>query len=134
MGLRLTERSGQFFNILKFKAEKASALIIPVNPQYTSQLLPYKDEFIFTNCNIRKYWDEEYQLLVDRDISAGINIKRVGLDVFPTLKWRKGNPVIVASTTNSTSKQVLSVLRGLEKPTPVQLRVSVGTSPKLTRM
>ena len=108
---------GQFFEILKFKAEKAGALVIPVNPQYTSQLLPYKDEFVFTDCNIREYWDEESSLLVDRDISAGINIKRVGLDVFPTIKRRKGNPVVVASTTNSTSKQVLSTLRGLEKPT-----------------
>jgi putative transposase len=108
---------GIFFNILKFKAEKAGVLVIPVNPQYTSQLLPYKDEFIFTNTSIREYWDEEYQLLIDRDISAGLNVKRVGLDVFPTIKRRKGNPVVVASTTNSTSKQVLSTLRGLEKPT-----------------
>ena len=108
---------GQFFNILKFKAEKAGALVVPVNPQYTSQLLPYKDEFIFTDTNIREYWDEKHQLLVDRDISAGINIKRVGLDTFPTIKRRKGNPVVVVSTTNSTSKQVLSTLRGLEKPT-----------------
>jgi putative transposase len=125
---------GIFFNILKFKAEKAGVLVIPVNPQYTSQLLPYKDEFVFTDCGIREYWDEEYQLLIDRDISAGLNVKRVGLDVFPTIKRRKGNPVVVASTTNSTSKQVLSTLRdsaaggfpsagncrktrGLEKPT-----------------
>jgi len=75
----------QFFNILKFKAEKAGALVIPVNPQYTSMLLPYKDEFIFTDTSIREYWDEEYQLLIDRDISAGLNVKRVGLDVFPTI-------------------------------------------------
>ena len=124
---------GQFFNILKFKAEKAhrprrgflgvrteqeaGALVIPVNPQYTSQLLPYKDEFVFTDCSIREYWDEELNLLIDRDISAGINLKRVGLDVFPTIKRRKGNPVVVASTTNSTLKQVLSTLRSLEKPT-----------------
>ena len=109
---------GQFFNILKFKAEKAGALIIPVNPKYTSQLLPYKDEFIFTDTSIREYWDEKYQLLIDRDVSAGINIKRVGLDTFPTIKRRKGkNPVVVASTTTSTLEQVLSVLRGLEKPT-----------------
>jgi putative transposase len=107
----------QFFNILKFKAEKAGALVIPVNPQYTSMLLPYKDEFIFTDCGIREYWDEEYQLLIDRDISAGLNVKRVGLDVFPTVNRCKGNPVVVASTTNSTSKLVLSTLRGLEKPT-----------------
>ena len=107
---------GIFFNILKFKAEKAGALVIPVNPQYTSMLLPYKDEFIFTDCGVREYWDEELKLLVDRDISASINVKRVGLDVFPTIKRRKGNPVVVTSTTNSTSKQVLSILRGLEKP------------------
>ncbi|NJR48082.1 MAG: transposase [Hyellaceae cyanobacterium CSU_1_1] len=107
---------GQFFNILKFKAEKAGALVIPVNPQYTSQLLPYKDEFVFTDCGIREYWDEEYQLLIDRDISAGLNVKRVGLDLFPTIIRRKGNPVVVASATNSTLKEVLSTLRGLEKP------------------
>lgn len=107
---------GQFFNILKFKAEKAGALVIPVNPQYTSQLLPYKDEFIFTDTSIREYWDKEYQLLIDRDISAGLNVKRVGLDLFPTIKRRKGNPVVVASTTNNTSKEVLSVLRNLQKP------------------
>ncbi len=28
---------GQFFEILKYKAEKAGAVVIPVNPQYTSQ-------------------------------------------------------------------------------------------------
>ncbi|MGL4881263.1 MAG: zinc ribbon domain-containing protein, partial [Waterburya sp.] len=76
---------GQFFNILKFKAEKAGASVIPVNPQYTSMLLPYKDEFVFTDCSIREYWDEELKLLIDRDISAGLNVKRVGLDLFPTI-------------------------------------------------
>ena len=110
---------GQFFEILKFKAEKAGALVIPVNPQYTSMLLPYKDEFVFTDCSIREYWDRELNLLVDRDISAGINILRVGLDVFPTIKRRRGTRVVILSTTNSTSKQVLSILRGLEKPTSV---------------
>lgn len=108
---------GQFFSILAFKAEKAGALVIPVNPQYTSQLLPYKDEFVFTDCSIREYWDSEYNLLVDRDIAAGINVKRVGLGVFPTLKRRKGNLVITNSMTNSTLKEVLSTLQGLEKPT-----------------
>ena len=107
---------GQFFNILKYKAEKAGAVVIPVNPQYTSQLLPYKDEFIFTDCSIREYWDEELNLLIDRDISSGINIKRVGLGLFPTIKRRKGNLVITNSVTNSTLKEVLSTLRSLEKP------------------
>jgi putative transposase len=111
---------GQFFNILKFKAEKAGALVIPVNPQYTSMLLPYKDEFVFIDCGIREYWDEELSLLIDRDISASINVKRVGLDLFPTIKRCKGNPVVVASTTNSTSKLALSVLKNLQKPISVR--------------
>ena len=109
----------QFFNILKFKAEKAGALVVPVNPQYTSQLLPYKDEFIFTDCGIREYWDEDLKLLVDRDISAGINTKRVGLGLFPTIIRRKGKFVISSSVTNSTLKEVLTTLRGFQKPTSV---------------
>jgi putative transposase len=111
---------GQFFNILKFKAEKAGALVIPVNSQYTSQLLPYKDEFVFTDCGIREYWDEEYQLLIDRDISAGLNVKRVGLDLFPTIKRRKGKIVVGSSVTNSTLKEVLTALRSFQKPTSVR--------------
>lgn len=107
---------GQFFNILEFKAEKAGVLVIPVNPQYTSQLLPHKDEFIFTDCSIREYWDEEYQLLIDRDLSSSVNIKRVGLGLFPTLIRRKGKTVIGSSVTNSTLKEVLTALRGFQKP------------------
>ena len=109
---------GQFFNILKFKAEKAGALVIPVNPAYTSQLLPYKDEFIFTNCGIREYWDEELKLLIDRDLSSSVNIKRVGLGLFPTIIRRKGKVVIGSSVTNSTLKEVLTALRGFQKPAP----------------
>ncbi|MDJ0691422.1 MAG: zinc ribbon domain-containing protein [Xenococcaceae cyanobacterium MO_188.B32] len=116
---------GQFFNILKFKAEKAGALVIPVNPQYTSQLLPYKDEFVFTDCSIREYWDEELKLLVDRDISAGINLKRVGLGFFPTIKRRKEKIVVTKSTTNSISKEILTTLRGLQKPA-LYRQVNVG--------
>lgn len=55
-------------------------------------------------------WDEVLKLWVDRDINAAINLKRVGLDVFPTIKRRKGNPVVVTSATNSTLKEVLTAL------------------------
>ncbi len=92
--------------------------MMPVNPQYTSQLLPYKDEFVFTDCSIREYWDDELRLLIDRDLSSSVNIKRVGLGLFPTVIRRKGNPVVVASTTNSTLKKVLIALRGFQKPAP----------------
>ncbi len=102
---------GQFFEILKYKAEKAGAVVIRVNPQYTSQLLPYKDKFVFTDVSIREYWDEEFKLLIDRDISSGINIKRVGLGLFPTIKRCKGKTVVTNSCTNLTSKEVLSTLR-----------------------
>ncbi len=107
---------GQFFNILKYIGEKTGASVVAVNPAYTSMILPYKDEFVFTDVSIRKYWDEELKLWVDRDIASSINLKRVGLDLFPTIIRRKGNPVVKASTTNSTSKLVLSILLDLEKP------------------
>jgi putative transposase len=90
-----------------------------VKPAYTSQLLAERDEFVFTDCNIRQYWDELELLFVDRDINASINIKRVGLGLFPTIKRRRGNPVVIESTTNSTLKEVLETLkcaRSLHRP------------------
>jgi putative transposase len=101
---------GQFFSTLSYIAGKAGSVMIEKNPAYTSQILSYRDEFVFTDTSIREYWDEELKIWVDRDINAAINLKRVGLDVFPTIKRRRGNPVVVSSTTNSTSKEVLTVL------------------------
>jgi putative transposase len=108
---------GQFFTILEYIAGNAGTRIIAVRPAYTSQLLAYRDDFIFTDCGIREYWDKKESLWVDRDINASINVKRVGLGLFPTIKRRKGNPVVGDSTTNSTSKEVLEVLRMRQKPT-----------------
>lgn len=107
---------GQFYSILEDIAGKAGAITIEVMPAYTSQILAYRDEFVFTDCSIREYWDEVEQLNVDRDINAAVNIKRVGLGEFPTIKRRRGNRVVVKSTTSSTSKEVLSIFRDLEKP------------------
>ncbi len=101
---------GRFFSTLGYIAGKAGAVVIEKNPAYTSQILCYRDEFVFTDTSIREYWDEDLKIWVDRDINAAINLKRVGLDVFPTIKRRKGNPVVVCSTTNSTLKEVLTVL------------------------
>lgn len=103
---------GQFFTILEYIAGKAGSRTIAVNPAYTSQILAYRDEIVFTDCEIRQYWDEKLSLNVDRDINASINIKRVGLGLFPTLKRPKAKPVEIAkSTTNSTLKEVLEALR-----------------------
>lgn len=101
---------GQFFSILGYIAGKAGAVVIEKNPAYTSQILSYKDEFVFTDTSIRSYWDKELKIWVDRDINAAINLKRVGLDVFPTIKRPRGNPVVISSTTYSTSKEVLIAL------------------------
>ncbi len=109
---------GQFFTILEYIAGKAGARVIAVKPAYTSGLLAYRDQFVFTDCGIRDYWDDRESLLVDRDVNASINIKRVGLGLFPTIKRRRGNPVVTESTTNSTSKEVLGVLKLHQKPTP----------------
>jgi putative transposase len=104
---------GQFFQILGNIAGKAGAIVIAKNPAYTSQLLSYRDEVIFTDCSIREYWDEVHKLWVDRDINAAVNIMRVGLDIFPTIKRRKGGVVIVGSITDDTSKEVLHILRNI---------------------
>jgi putative transposase len=109
---------GQFFEVLGQVAAKANASVVEVKPNYTSQLLSYLDEFVFTDRNMREYFDEELQLVVDRDVNASVNIKRVGLGFFPTIKRRQGNPVVVDSTTNSTSKEILTVLFEHQKPTP----------------
>jgi putative transposase len=110
---------GQFFTILDYIASKAGAVVVKINPAYTSQLLSYRDEFVFTDCSIRVYHDREESLFVDRDINAALNIKRVGLGLFPTIKRRKGkDPVARQSVTASTSKEVLDILRRSQKPTP----------------
>ena len=80
----------------------------------------YRDEIVFTDCDMRSYWDVKLSLNVDSRVNiAGINIKRVGRGLFPTLKRRKGNLVVGDSTTNSTLKEVLETLRACQKPTPV---------------
>jgi putative transposase len=63
---------GQFFTILEYIAGKAGTRTIAVKPAYTSQLLAYRDEFIFTDCNIREYWDEKESLWIDRDVNASV--------------------------------------------------------------
>ncbi|ELR98603.1 RNA-guided endonuclease TnpB family protein [Gloeocapsa sp. PCC 73106] len=105
---------GSFYETLSYIAEKAGAVVIKVNPAYTSQLLAYRDEFVFTDCSIRVYYDPREEITVDRDYNSSINIKRVGLELFPTINRRSGK--ITKSKTDSTTKQVLEVLKGCQKP------------------
>jgi hypothetical protein len=77
---------GQFFKTLEYIAEKAGSVVIPQKPAYTSMILSYRNEIIFTDCGLRQYWDKQYSLMVDRDINAAINLKKLGLDIFPSIK------------------------------------------------
>jgi len=109
---------GQFFTTLNYIAEKAGAVVISQKPAYTSMVLSYRNEIIFTDCSIRDYWDEQNSLMVDRDINAAINLKRLGLGIFPSIKRRSGNLSVVGSMDESTAKEILHTLdRAAKKPT-----------------
>jgi putative transposase len=101
---------GQFFEILQRIAAKAGANAISQNPQYTSMILSYRNEIIFTGCSIREYWDEKNTLMVDRDINAAVNLKRLGLGIFPSIKRRSGKIDIVGTMDDSTTKEILHTL------------------------
>ena len=105
---------GNFFTTLNYIAAKAGTVVIAKNPAYTSMVLSYRDEVIFTNCSIRSYWDEQESLMVDRDVNAAINLKRLGLDIFPSIKRRSGKTVVVGTMTQSTTKKILHILQKTE--------------------
>jgi len=109
---------GQFFTTLDYIAGKAGAVVISQKPAYTSMVLSYRNEIIFTDCNLRDYWDKQNSLMVDRDINAAINLKRLGLGIFPSIKRRSGNLSVVGSMDDKTTKEILHTLhRAAKKPT-----------------
>ncbi len=73
-------------------------------------VLCYRNEIVFTDCSIRSYWDEQNSLMVDRDINAAINLKRLGLGIFPSIKRRSGNISVVGTMDDSTMKEILHTL------------------------
>jgi hypothetical protein len=64
--------------------------------------------------------------LVDRDINAVINVLKVVLYVFPTLKRRKGGVKIVASITDFTKKLGLKLLTKAPGPSSTGFLNSVS--------
>ncbi|XZO02878.1 MAG: transposase [Microcoleus sp.] len=96
---------GQFFTTLSYIGEKTGAVVVSQKPAYTSMLLCYRNEMVFTDCNIREYWDEQNSLMVDRDLNAAIHLKRLGLDIFPSIKRPSGNLSIVGTMDNSTRRK-----------------------------
>jgi len=106
---------GQFVEILTWVAQKYDAKVVKVNPAYTSQLLSYRDELVFTDCSIREYFDKELELFIDRDINAGINIKRVGLEIFPVVSKKKEVVRITKSSTESSATAAIEVFKNINK-------------------
>jgi putative transposase len=57
-------------------------------------------------------------LMVDRDINAAINLKRLGLGIFLSIKRRSGNLSVVETIDKSTAKEILHTRhRAVKKPT-----------------
>ncbi|MGL5058607.1 MAG: RNA-guided endonuclease TnpB family protein, partial [Microcoleus sp.] len=91
------------------------AVVVSQKPAYTSMVLSYRNEIIFTDCSIRDYWDEQNSLMVDRDLNAAINLKKLGLGIFPSIKRRSGNLSVVGTIDNSITKEILHTLHRAAK-------------------
>ncbi len=85
---------GQFGDTLSYIAGKAGGQVIKVKPNYTSQICSNCDEYCPKDLEDRIHSCKACNVEMDRDINAAINIKRVGLGVFPTIKRRKGKLIV----------------------------------------
>ncbi|MFP5268831.1 RNA-guided endonuclease InsQ/TnpB family protein [Coleofasciculus sp.] len=80
----------QFLSILTYKAAKAGKSVVKVKPHNTSQICSCCDRLVQKDLSVRIHHCL-CGLILDRDWNAAINIKRVGLGIFPTIKRRKRN-------------------------------------------
>jgi putative transposase len=55
--------------------------------------------------------------MVDLDINAAINLKRLGLGIFPSIKRRGGNLSVAGTMDNSTMKEILYTLNRAARST-----------------
>jgi len=78
----------QFLSILTYKAAKAGKSVVKVKPHDTSQICSCCNRFEEKDLSIRIH-ECLCGLVLERDWNAAINIKRVGLGMFPTIKRRK---------------------------------------------
>ena len=79
---------GQFLSILAYKAAKAGKSVVKVKPHNTSQVCSCCNAKVQKDLSIRVH-ECLCGLSLDRDWNAAINIKRVGLGIFPTIKRQK---------------------------------------------
>jgi len=96
---------GQFLSILTYKAAKAGKSVVKVKPHNTSQVCSCCNRLVKKDLSIRIH-ECLCGLILDRDWNAAINIKRVGLDIFPTIKRRK-------RSRKATTKEAYTIPVGL---------------------
>ena len=82
---------GGFGHWLGVKAEEAARLVIEVNPAGTSQECSGCGTIVPKELSVRIHRCPHCGLTIDRDVNAGINIKRFGSSL------RRGTPVVVGS-------------------------------------
>jgi putative transposase len=95
---------GQFIDILSYKVEKTGSKVVKVKPNYTSQICSNCDAYVPKSLSERIHHCPECQITLDRDINASINIKKVGVGLFPTIKRCRGKLVVVPQRNSALLK------------------------------
>jgi putative transposase len=118
---------GHFFKILDYIAEQAVAVSFYKNlfiPQWYSVIKKVRQaensSALAMRCKRRNEIIGIKKLFDGRsfDINAAINLKRLGLGIFLSIKRRSGNLSVVESMDNSTIKEILHTRhRAAKKPT-----------------
>lgn len=107
---------GQFVDILSCIVEKTGGQVIKVKPNYTSQICCNCDAYAPKELSDRIHNCKACNVgILNRDINAAVNIKRVGLGVFPTIKSRRGKLIIESSSSISTLQEIREFTRSLHR-------------------
>ena len=72
---------GEFRSLLAYKAEEAGKQVLPVPPQYTSQICSGCGTIVAKSLSVRTHRCSECGLELDRDVNAARNILTLGLSV-----------------------------------------------------
>lgn len=72
---------GNFFNMLRYKAECAGKKLIEVQPHFTSQDCSSCGERVKKDLSVRVHHCLKCGLKIDRDVNSSINILRLGLSL-----------------------------------------------------
>ncbi|MEQ8996619.1 MAG: zinc ribbon domain-containing protein [Coleofasciculus sp. B1-GNL1-01] len=76
------------FQFSRYLAAKAGKSVVKVKPHDTSQICSCCNRYQEKDLSVRIH-ECLCGLILDRDWNAAINIKKVGLGIFPTIKRRK---------------------------------------------